>query len=357
MPYPFSALLSRMNYIDRWGLMRNSRREALSEHTLATALASHLLANIAKGRFGADVRPEKVAVAALYHDMSEIITGDMPTPVKYGSDALRDEYKKVEREAQQKLISMLPDEIREPFAAEALEDGLNERERRILKAADKLSALQKCLEEEVSGNTEFRSAAISTREYLLKEPLPEVLFYLDNFFPGFSMTLDELMAQNAPETHLEVAKVADREEIMAIYDSLRDGVLWDEHYPNYELLDDDLAKGRLYCRREDGRIIAVISMNFGVDEDGEVPCFTPCRRPVVFHRLGVAPFAQNRGIAKQMLSELMLVAAAEGADMVRFLVAKNNPAAIKSYSVLGFSVVGETSAWGDDYYCYEKKLS
>lgn len=194
MSYPFSAMLSRMNYIDRWGLMRNSRTESLSEHTLATAFTAHLLAHIAAGIYQAeDVRPERVTVAALYHDISEIMTGDMPTPVKYGSAKLHDEYKKIERESAERIMAMLPGEIGGAMKGEALGDDLSEREKKILKAADKISALQKCEEEAMNGNTEFRSAYESTLNFLKGDGLPETAYYLKEFFPCFSMTLDELM--------------------------------------------------------------------------------------------------------------------------------------------------------------------
>ena len=192
MAYPFSALFTRMNYIDRWGLMRNSRRESLSEHTLATALASHLLANIAKGRFGADVRPEKVAVAALYHDMSEIITGDMPTPIKYYNPEIKEAYKQVEAVANNKLLEMLPEDLRpdyKPFFDHSDEDP---ELLKLLKAADKISALIKCVEEENSGNREFSKAKTSILGSIKEMELPEADTFVEEFLPSYGLTIDEL---------------------------------------------------------------------------------------------------------------------------------------------------------------------
>ncbi len=196
----FAAMLFRMNYINRWGLMRNTRAESLSEHSLTVALLAHLIAVAGRLKFGADVRPETVALCALYHDASEILTGDMPTPVKYGSEGLRTAYKQTEARACTQLAGLLPDELREAVAPALDGSALNERERRILKAADKLSALLKCMEEEQNGNTEFRSAKQSTIDALRSDPLPETAYFMAEFLPGYSLTLDELMcAQDTGE--------------------------------------------------------------------------------------------------------------------------------------------------------------
>ncbi len=189
----FGALMHRMNYINRWGLMRNSRAESLAEHALCTAYIAHILACIANVRYGADVNPEHVACAALYHDASEIMTGDMPTPVKYGNDNMRDEYKKVEKVAQRHIISMLPNDLSAAIAPAITMETLGERERKLVKAADKLCALIKCIEEENNGNTEFASAKQSTLEILRSDPLPETAYYLEEFIPAYALTLDELM--------------------------------------------------------------------------------------------------------------------------------------------------------------------
>ncbi len=190
----FPAMMARMNYINRWGLMRNSRSESLSEHSLFTAFLAHYLGVLAVRRFGADVDPVKIACAAMYHDTSEILTGDMPTPVKYGSDALHDEYKRVESAAEQRLLMLLPEDLRGDYSSILSGDCLSERERRIVKAADKLSALVKCSEEMSSGGREFSSALQSTLNSLGQDPLPETKYFLSECFPTFNLTLDELLS-------------------------------------------------------------------------------------------------------------------------------------------------------------------
>ena len=193
--YPFSALLSRMRYINRWGLMRAARQENLAEHTAETAQLAHLLALIAARQFEAQVAPERVAVAALYHDAAEILTGDLPTPVKYSSALLKDAYKALEREAEQQLAALAPPKIRAPLAEAIGGGGLNERERRILKAADRLSALIKCIEERQSGNLEFASAEAAQREALAGMKLPEADYFIETMLPAYTRTLDELRAE------------------------------------------------------------------------------------------------------------------------------------------------------------------
>lgn len=193
MTYGFTALFSRMNFIDRWGLMRNSRKETLSEHSAVTACIAHVLSVIAKERFGADVSPERVAVAALYHDISETLTGDMPTPVKYRDDDIRDSYKRVEKDAENQVAGMLPEDVRESIGEFVTGEVLSEREHSILKAADKLSALIKCIEEKRSGNTEFSSAEKSTLEALNAMDLPELKMFIEDFLPAHASTLDELI--------------------------------------------------------------------------------------------------------------------------------------------------------------------
>ena len=193
--YPFSALLSRMRYINRWGLMRAARQENLAEHTAETAQLAHLLALIAARQFAAQVAPERVAVAALYHDAAEILTGDLPTPVKYSSALLKDAYKALEREAERQLAALAPPKIRAPLAEAIGGGGLNERERRILKAADRLSALIKCIEERQSGNLEFASAEAAQREALAGMNLPEADYFIETMLPAYTRTLDELRAE------------------------------------------------------------------------------------------------------------------------------------------------------------------
>ena len=190
MLYPFSALLARMKYITRWSLMHSTRAESLSEHTCDTALLAHLLCLIAKHYTGTPCRPEVVAVAALYHDATEIITGDMPTPIKYFNDTLRDSYKEVEAVAADRLLAMLPQELRGEY-----EPLLKERDpeiRAVVKAADKLSAYLKCVEELKAGNNEFRLAREQTWEALQDNPLPALQYFMEHFLPSFELTLDEL---------------------------------------------------------------------------------------------------------------------------------------------------------------------
>ena len=196
MIYSFFALLSRMKYIDRWALMRNAREENLSEHCLEVAILSHALATIGNLRLGKKLSPEKLALRALYHDASEILTGDMPTPVKYGKEALRAAYKEVEKEAEERLLLALPEDMqgayRELFFS--AEEENTAYENRLLKAADKLSALIKCREEIRAGNQEFSTALQSTEKTIenLAKELPELRIFLEDFLPAYGKTLDEL---------------------------------------------------------------------------------------------------------------------------------------------------------------------
>ena len=190
MLYPFSALLARMKYITRWSLMHSTRAESLSEHTCDTALLAHLLCLIAKHYTGTPCRPKTVAVAALYHDASEILTGDMPTPIKYYNPAIRQAYKAVEQVAEEKLLGMLPPELR-PAYEDALHPADPEVEE-LVKAADKLSAHIKCIEELKAGNNEFRQAAAQTAAAMDAMRLPELDYFREHFLPSYSLTLDEL---------------------------------------------------------------------------------------------------------------------------------------------------------------------
>ncbi|MDL2323917.1 5'-deoxynucleotidase [Ruminococcaceae bacterium OttesenSCG-928-A16] len=191
--YPFSALLSRMKYITRWGLMRSSRTETLSEHTTEVAMLSHLLAIIGQTYCGqTNLRPETVAVAALYHDASEILTGDLPTPVKYKSEALRGAYKALEEESARSLATLLPDELQAPMLPYLTGTLLTTEEKALLKAADRLSALIKCMEEEASGNTEFASAKRSQLQALQQMDCPAANYFLRNMLPCYAQNLDEL---------------------------------------------------------------------------------------------------------------------------------------------------------------------
>ena len=204
----FLATVSRMKYIERWALMRNARQENLSEHSMDVAMIAHALCVIGNVRYGKQLDAERAVLIALYHDASEIITGDMPTPVKYANGVIRDAYKKVEADAVNRLLDQLPEDLRPVYAEilhepaeeqsdeKAQEEAGKERElRRLVKAADKLSALIKCIEEEAAGNTEFRTAAASTRKKLeeMASESPEVRDFMQEFLPSYGKTLDELL--------------------------------------------------------------------------------------------------------------------------------------------------------------------
>ncbi len=186
----FFAMISRMRNIRRWCLMRNSYDENIQEHSHMTAVLAHALAVIRRDIFGGSADPDCCASAALFHDASEIITGDLPTPVKYLNPDITGSYKAVERAAEAKLLDMLPDELRGSYEAVlSCEDAGVEA---IVKAADKLSAYIKCVEELKAGNGEFRSAEEQIRTALEASPLPEVKYFMEHFMPAFGMTLDEL---------------------------------------------------------------------------------------------------------------------------------------------------------------------
>lgn len=185
-------MLSRMKYITRWGLMNNTKSENISEHSLQTAMFAHLLVLMHNKRCGDNLNAERAALIAVYHDASEIITGDMPTPVKYYNPEIIESYKKVEKIAGEKLVSMLPEEYREDYAGLILGTDPGDDSLRIfVKAADKLSALVKCIEEIRMGNDEFRQAKESTEKALKDMNLPEAVEFIEIFLPSFSLTLDE----------------------------------------------------------------------------------------------------------------------------------------------------------------------
>ncbi len=191
MSYNFFALISRMRYIGRWGLMRNTFQENIQEHSHMVAVLAHALAVIRREIYGGEIDPGQVAVLALYHDAPEILTGDLPTPVKYYNPEIRDAYKEVEAMSARKLLALLPEELRPAYTPLLSEDPESELHA-IVKAADKLSAYIKCVEELKAGNHEFRQAAEQTLEILNASPLPEVGYFMEHFLPGFSLTLDEL---------------------------------------------------------------------------------------------------------------------------------------------------------------------
>ena len=191
MANEFYALMGRMRYITRWGLMRNTFSENISEHSHQVAVLAHALALIRRDVLkmeGPD--PDRCAVAALYHDASEILTGDLPTPIKYYNPDIRAAYKQVERVAGERLLDMLPPALRASYEHLVLEDDAAVEP--IVKAADKLSAHIKCLEEQKAGNTEFDSAASQTWESMKAMGLPELDWFLDNCLGAYSLNLDQL---------------------------------------------------------------------------------------------------------------------------------------------------------------------
>lgn len=191
MNAPFFAYISRMRYIDRWALMRNALPENVQEHSHMVAVLAHALAVIRRDIFGKAADPGEAAAAALYHDAPEILTGDLPTPVKYFNPGIRDAYKQVERVSADKLLEMLPPELRPSFAPYVREE-LEPELLKLVKAADKLSAYIKCVEELKAGNAEFKKAAEQTRAALEGMDLPELNYFMEHFLPAFELTLDEL---------------------------------------------------------------------------------------------------------------------------------------------------------------------
>lgn len=191
----FYSMLSRMKLINRWGLMRNTRNENISEHSLETAMIAHCLAVVHNTYFGGNVNAERCALLGIFHDVTEIITGDLPTPVKYYNPEIRTAYKEVEETAKNKLISMLPEEMRDEFRPLlSPEEDCSEEERelwRFVKAADKLSALIKCIEERMTGNSDFLSAEKASAEAVKAMKMPEADYFMEHFLPSYDNTLDE----------------------------------------------------------------------------------------------------------------------------------------------------------------------
>ena len=191
MPKHFFAMLARMKYITRWGLMRNTRPENLSEHALEVAVLAHALALIGQKRLGLPLDPNRAATLALFHDAPEILTGDLPTPVKYADPAIKSAYKQVEREAAGRLLDMLPEDLREDYRPLLMPGPADAPLRPLIKAADKLSALIKCIEEERAGNLEFRKAKESTLAAIHALDCEPAEIFLREFIPSYTLTLDE----------------------------------------------------------------------------------------------------------------------------------------------------------------------
>ena len=190
--YHFFAMLSRMKYINRWGLMHNTRYENLCEHSMEVALLAHALATLGNRRFGKTYNAERAAALAVLHDASEIITGDLPTPVKYHSEEIRKAYAEVEDRAVEHLVSMLPKELRPAYRELMTMDGPRDEElKTLVKAADKISAVIKCVEERRSGNRDFSKAEQTILKSIGAMGLPEADYFLKEFLPSYGLTLEE----------------------------------------------------------------------------------------------------------------------------------------------------------------------
>lgn len=193
----FFAMLSRMKYINRWGLMRNTIKENISEHSLDVAFIAHALGVINNVYFDGNMDAQHLAVLGMFHDVTEIITGDMPTPVKYYSPVIRNAYKEVENEALVQMLGTLPKDMRDSYRPLILESSIDEEEKRYfeyVKAADKLSALIKCIEERKMGNTDFDDAygTITGTIDEMAEKMPEVRYFVEHFLPAYEHTIDDV---------------------------------------------------------------------------------------------------------------------------------------------------------------------
>jgi 5'-deoxynucleotidase len=189
----FFAYISRLRWIRRWGLMRNAIEENVATHSWEVATLAHALAIIRNRHFGGTVNVDRVAAAALYHDATEVITGDMPTPVKYHSKVMREAFGDIEHKAEAELLALLPTDLQPEFAPYIRESTWSAEEKELIKAADRLSALLKCQAEMQAGNKEFEPAAGHIRRKLEADGLPEVIYFLEVFAPGYQQPLDNLL--------------------------------------------------------------------------------------------------------------------------------------------------------------------
>ncbi|MCI9565553.1 MAG: 5'-deoxynucleotidase [Eubacterium sp.] len=190
----FFGMLARMKYINRWGLMRNTNNENIAEHSLQVAIIAHALAVIGNVRLKKNLNAEHIAMMGIMHDTSEIITGDLPTPIKYYAPEIRDAYKKVEYIAANQLLSEIPEDMRDAYRDILIED--ESEEWKYVKAADKLSAYIKCMEEKNTGNTDFSKAETAIEQALEDMNMEEVRIFMDEFLSSYTMTLDEINKQN-----------------------------------------------------------------------------------------------------------------------------------------------------------------
>jgi 5'-deoxynucleotidase len=188
----FYAMLSRMKYINRWGLMNNTKNENISEHSLQVAMLAHCLVLIHNKRFGGNLDAQRAAILGIFHDTTEIITGDMPTPIKYFNPIIKEAYKEIEENAADKLVSMLPEDFKPELESIIKMNGEQDKELKpFVKAADKFSALIKCIDELRMGNDEFRKAKDTILDALHQMNMPEVKVFEEEFLPSFSLSLDE----------------------------------------------------------------------------------------------------------------------------------------------------------------------
>ncbi len=190
--HDFFAFLARMKYINRWGLMRNTQPENIKEHSLDVAMLAHALVVIRNTFYDGCLDPNQAALYGIFHDTSEIFTGDMPTPVKYFNPDFKKSFHELEDRARNKLLAMLPPELASVYKPLFFFEEHDQQYQPVIKAADKIAALIKCLEEEKSGNLEFKRAGQEHLDNLRKSPLPEVIYFLDHFLPGYRLSLDEL---------------------------------------------------------------------------------------------------------------------------------------------------------------------
>ncbi|MCF7503657.1 MULTISPECIES: 5'-deoxynucleotidase [Vibrio] len=188
----FFAHLARMKLIQRWPLMRSISSENISEHSLQVAFVAHALALIKNKKFDGQLNPEHIALLGMYHDTSEVLTGDLPTPVKYYNPDIAQEYKKIEAAAEQRLLSMLPEEFQDDFAPFLISGTASEEEQSIVKQADTICAYLKCLEELSAGNHEYEQAKRRLEETLEQRKSPEMDYFLTTFAPSFELSLDEI---------------------------------------------------------------------------------------------------------------------------------------------------------------------
>ncbi|UXI00476.1 5'-deoxynucleotidase [Photobacterium sp. TY1-4] len=188
----FFAHLARMKLIQRWPLMRCVSSENISEHSLQVAFVAHALALIKNRKFGGNVNPERIALLGMFHDTSEVLTGDMPTPIKYFNPAIAEEYKKIELAAEQKLLSMLPEEFQDDYAPLLDSERIDQADYAIVKQADTLCAYLKCLEELNAGNHEFTQARKRLEDTLAARESPEMTYFLATFADSFNLTLDDI---------------------------------------------------------------------------------------------------------------------------------------------------------------------